>query len=83
VTFTENAPPAISGATWSAPVFSPKTVKIGDGTTVPVTLTNTLDEIPDPTLASTGSDLAPWIALAAVAMVAGLSMLIVIRRRSA
>jgi hypothetical protein len=83
VTLTEAVPTAVSGATWSKPAFSPSTVKIGDGTTIEVTLTNTLNKIPDPALASTGSNLTPWVVLAAAIVAAGLLMLLLMRRRTA
>jgi LPXTG-motif cell wall-anchored protein len=83
VTLTETAPEAIPGATWAKPTFSPSTVRIGDGTTIQVTLTNTLDKIPDPALASTGSNTTPWVVLAAAVAAAGLLMLLLMRRRRA
>ena len=52
LTLTETAPTAVEGATWGEAKFSENTVTIGDGTTVEITLTNTItrDEVvPSPT----------------------------------
>ena len=67
VTLTEAAPAAVSGATWGEAEFSANSVRIGDGTTIAVTLTNTLT---DPALASTGGELGPLIVPVALALVA-------------
>lgn len=83
VTLKEDAPATVTGATWSKPVFSPSTVTIGDGTTANVTLTNTLTTIPAPSLAHTGSDVSTAVIPAAALLVAGLAMLLLMRRRRA
>ena len=43
LTLTEQAPAAVEGGTWTGHEFSTDSVTIGDGTTVEVTLTNTID----------------------------------------
>lgn len=79
VALTEATPVAVHDATWSAPVFSATTVRIGDGTTVAVTLTN---RITDPSLASTGGESGALIVPAALALIAaGVLATVVARRR--
>ncbi|OCI30763.1 DUF5979 domain-containing protein [Oerskovia enterophila] len=46
VTFDELDLPSIDGVVWGAPVFSPETLAIGDGTNPKVTLTNTATDAP-------------------------------------
>ncbi len=79
VALTEAPPVAVAGATWSAPSFSTTTVRIGDGTTTAVTLTN---RISDPSLASTGGELGPLIVPAALVFIAaGVLATMAARRR--
>ncbi|KRC32966.1 DUF5979 domain-containing protein [Oerskovia sp. Root22] len=46
VTFDELDLPSIDGVVWGAPVFSPETLAIGDGSNPTVTLTNTATDAP-------------------------------------
>lgn len=44
VTLKETAVPVVPGGTWTGHRFDPETITIGDGTTVKVTLTNTIEK---------------------------------------
>lgn len=86
VTLSEVAPTAVEGAAWSAPEFSTTTVRIGDGTTAAVTLTNTLTDpsLSSTDLAGTGGEPDPWIITAALLLVAAgvLAIAVAARRRA-
>lgn len=99
VTLTETAPAAIDGATWAGATFSTDTVTIGNGTTVAVTLTNTVtadavdpvdqvdpaDQDPSDELAVTGvtAETFALIPVGMLLMLVGSAVLYASRRRSA
>lgn len=98
VEFTEIDLPAIDGVEWGAPVFSPDTVTIADGASTLVTVTNTAADAPvvptpiDPApetpkggsdLASTGVQALVPALVAALLVAAGITAVVVRRRRTA
>ncbi|MEF3402208.1 choice-of-anchor A family protein [Agromyces sp. CCNWLW203] len=98
VEFTEIDLPAVDGVEWGTPVFSPETITIAGGESALVTVTNTATDAPvvptpiDPApatpgeetgLASTGVQAVVPALLAALLLAAGITALVVRRRRSA
>lgn len=99
VEFTEIDLPEIDGVEWGTPVFSPDTVTIADGASTLVTVTNTATDAPvvptpiDPAtpetsksgadLASTGVQALVPALVAALLVAAGITAVVVRRRRTA
>ena len=82
VTFTEQAPAGVDGATWQGHKFSTDTVTIGKSDVVEVTLTNTITK--NHSLATTGSSgLGVMAGAAGLLLLAGGAALVATRRKKA